>query len=99
MIKEGVPIKELHLRAQSIIEVNGYGQYFNHALGHGIGVEIHDEPIISPSNEAKLEKGMVITIEPGIYIPNKYGVRLEQAVLVTKDGYEVLNNTKIDFYL
>jgi len=99
MIKEGVPIKELHLRAQSIIEANGYGQYFNHALGHGIGVEIHDEPIISPSNEAKLEKGMVITIEPGIYIPNKYGVRLEQAVLVTKDGYEVLNNTKIDFYL
>ena len=99
MIKDGASIKDLHIHADKIIESYGYGKYFNHALGHGIGVEIHDQPTIGPYTKETLKSGMVVTIEPGIYIPNKYGVRLEQAVLVTKDGYEVLNTSKMDFYL
>ncbi len=94
-IKAGVTCKELHQLSLDIMDKHGYKEYFTHSLGHGLGVEIHDSPSLSINSKEVLEAGMVITIEPGIYIPGKYGVRLEETVLVTENGYEVLNNLEI----
>ncbi len=98
IIKEGTKISDLCAKARKIISDGGYEEYFTHSLGHGLGVEIHDYPNIYINSEEKLKYGMVITIEPGIYIPNKYGVRLEQAVLVKKDGFSILNKTKVELF-
>lgn len=98
LIKAGVLTKDLYNVANNIINDAGYKGYFNHALGHGLGLEVHDSPNLSPMSNEILSEGMVITIEPGIYIPEKYGVRLENAILVKKDGYEILNNSKIELY-
>lgn len=99
MIKNGLEINKLYDNAMKIISDNGYGEYFTHSLGHGIGVEIHENPNIGPGNKNKLKSGMVITIEPGIYIPNRYGVRLEQSVLVKNNGYLVLNNVPVKLFI
>lgn len=80
--------------ARGVIKRAGYDKYFGHGLGHGIGVVIHDNPAINPRNQQLLEPGMVITIEPGIYIPNWGGVRIEDDVLVTKRGCEVLTKAE-----
>ncbi len=76
--------------ARNVIKKAGYGKYFGHGLGHGIGILIHDNPAINPTNQQTLEPGMVVTIEPGIYIPNWGGVRIEDDVLITQRGCEVL---------
>ncbi|NQX83436.1 MAG: aminopeptidase P family protein [Mycoplasmataceae bacterium] len=99
MIKPGVSCKELHQYSINMINKKGYGKYFNHSLGHSLGIEVHESPNISIYSKDYLKEGMVITIEPGIYIPNKYGVRLEQTILVTKNGYKLLNKTKISIFL
>ncbi len=98
-IKPGVKCSDLFNISMEVIEGYGYGKYFTHSLGHGLGVEVHDYPSLSSKSNAILQPGMVITIEPGIYIPGKYGVRLEVAVLVTDSGYEVLNETPIELYI
>lgn len=92
MIKPGIICADVHNKAVEVFKKYGYEQYFTHGLGHGLGVEIHDEPAFnSRATEDVLVEGMVMTVEPGLYIPGKYGCRLENAVLVTKDGYEILN--------
>lgn len=98
-IKPGIKCKDLHQLSIDIITNEGYGEYFTHSLGHGVGIEIHDEPNISIYSNKELKEGMVITIEPGIYIPGKYGVRLEQTVLVTNNGHKILSNTKVNPFL
>jgi Xaa-Pro aminopeptidase len=80
--------------ARGIIKRAGYDKYFGHGLGHGIGLVIHDNPVINPRNQQFLEPGMVITIEPGIYIPNWGGIRIEDDVLITKKGCEVLTKAE-----
>ena len=90
-IKPNVQINTLDQAARKFIAKSGYGKYFGHSLGHGIGLEVHEEPSISSKNKSPLKEGMVFTIEPGIYIPGRFGIRLEEMVLVNKKGAEVLS--------
>ena len=96
-IGDGVDLRQVDSAARNLIVEAGYGEQFNHGLGHGFGLEIHETPFISPAFEGTLAAGMAITIEPGIYLPGIGGVRLEDDVLVTSDGYERLNRMPDDF--
>ncbi len=89
--KVGVGLKELDAIARNSIAQAGFGKYFNHGLGHGLGLETHEPPSVSPKGRGKLLPGMIITIEPGIYVENVGGVRLESLVLITDSGPEVLS--------
>ena len=88
--REGIEANKLDKIARDIISLKGYGENFGHSLGHGVGIEIHEPPWINKKNTAILTEGMVITIEPGIYIENLGGVRIEDMVIVKKAGCEVL---------
>ena len=91
-IRPGAKLKSIDSTARRIIENAGFGKYFGHSLGHSFGLEIHEKPSLAPLAEGKLEPGMVVTVEPGIYIPDFAGVRIEDDVLVTPDGFEVLSD-------
>lgn len=91
VIRPGVPLCEFDRAAREVIEKAGYGPYFTHRLGHGIGLECHEPPDNSASSTVIAEPGMVFSVEPGIYLPGKLGVRIEDLVLVTETGCEVLN--------
>lgn len=86
-IRPGILCSEVDKTARNIIANDGYGEYFGHSTGHGVGLDIHELPYVSSKSDAVLEQGMVITDEPGIYLPNKFGVRIEDMLAVTKDGY------------
>lgn len=88
--KIGIKAKELDKIARDVIEKAGYGEYFVHSLGHGVGLDIHEYPYINKRSEEVLQENMVFTVEPGIYIPNHYGVRIEDMVVMTPHGAEVL---------
>jgi Xaa-Pro aminopeptidase len=87
---------DLDKTARDVIKKAGFGKYFGHGLGHGIGLVIHDNPAVNPTNQMQLEPGMVITIEPGIYIPNWGGVRIEDDVLITPRSCKVLTSSDRD---
>jgi Xaa-Pro dipeptidase len=88
--RPGVSAGEVDRAARSVIETRGYGPYFIHRTGHGLGLEIHEAPDVSPGSRDVLKPGAVFTIEPGIYLPSKFGVRLEIDVHITDQGAEVL---------
>ena len=85
-IEVGKPIKELDKIAREVIEKEGYGKYFVHSLGHGVGLDIHEWPYVNSRNDIKIAEGMVFTIEPGIYIPGEFGVRIEDMAFINYDG-------------
>lgn len=95
LCKPGTPIADLDACARESISQAGYGENFTHSLGHGVGLEIHELPMIRNQKESvlpKLEEGMVITVEPGIYLPGIGGVRIEDTIAITKEGHENLTN-------
>lgn len=98
-IKEGASTKDVDFAARKVIEDAGYGSYFGHGLGHGVGMAVHEAPRLSPLNDINLKEGMVVTVEPGIYLPQWGGIRLENMVVVRKDGAEVLNSTTPEDFL
>jgi Xaa-Pro aminopeptidase len=91
--KAGVSCKDLDAIPRNIIDKNGYGEYFNHGTGHGLGLEIHTQPRLSKLSEQVVQVDNVVTVEPGIYLPGWGGVRIEDDIIIEKDGCEVLNNT------
>jgi Xaa-Pro dipeptidase len=92
-IKPGVPISRIDSLARQYIADKGYGRYFVHSLGHGVGLEVHEAPSISAKLDQELRPGMVFTVEPGIYLPGRFGIRIEDMVLVTGKGCEVISGS------
>jgi len=94
--KPGVKAKEVDKAARDVITKAGYGEYFVHRTGHGLGIETHEPPYITSTSETVLEEGAVFSIEPGIYLPGRFGIRLEDIVILRSDGPEILSNLPRD---
>ena len=97
-ISEGIMCSDIDKIAREYIQEQGYGEYFNHSLGHGVGIDVHELPVLRAKSETILEDCMIFTIEPGIYLPEKFGVRLEQTVYINNNKAEIISDT-LDKYV
>src|SRR5262245_22876910 len=97
--RPGVLAKEVDAAARRVIADAGYGEYFVHRTGHGMGIDGHEPPYITATSETVLEEGMVFSIEPGIYLPGRFGIRLEEIVILREDGPEILSSLPRDVYV
>jgi Xaa-Pro aminopeptidase len=96
-VRPGVSVGEVDAAARNVLRKAGLGRYFTHSTGHGVGLEIHEAPRVAAGQKEVLKPGMVITIEPGVYFPGKWGVRIEDMVAVREGGCDVLTPTSKDF--
>ncbi len=96
-VRPGAIASDVDAAARSYIAEAGYGPYFSHGLGHGLGLQVHEAPALRATSKTVLQPGMVVTIEPGIYLPGWGGVRIEDDILVTDGGAEVLTSCPKDF--
>ncbi len=96
-VKSGIKTEDVDRCARKIIENSGYGEYFTHRTGHGLGLEVHEEPYITTGNRTKLKAGMTFTIEPGIYLPGRFGVRIEDDIVVLQSGGRLLSSLSRNF--
>ena len=94
--KPGALARDVDAAARGVITDAGYGEYFVHRTGHGLGIDIHEPPYITASSDTVLEEGMVFSIEPGIYLPGRFGIRLEDIVILREDGAEILSSLPRD---
>jgi Xaa-Pro aminopeptidase len=90
-VRAGAGLIDVDAVARERIDAAGHGESFGHPLGHGVGLEVHEEPRVGPRSEGRLEAGSVVTVEPGVYLPGRFGVRIEDLVAVTDDGCEVFS--------
>lgn len=95
----GVKAKEVDAAARGVITEAGYGEYFVHRTGHGLGIEVHEPPYITATSETVLDEGMVFSIEPGIYLPGRFGLRLEEIVILRADGPEIFSELPRDLHV
>lgn len=94
--RPGVPASDVDAAARGVITEAGFGEQFLHRTGHGLGIDVHEAPYITATSDTILEEGMVFSIEPGIYLPGRFGVRLEEIVILRADGPEVLSGLARD---
>jgi Xaa-Pro aminopeptidase len=99
LIRIGVKVSDIYHAAHEVLALVGYADYFLHALGHGIGIEIHEPPRLFRDSKEILTEGMMITVEPGVYIPKRFGVRIEDTILVRRDGIEKLTSAPYELSL
>ena len=97
VVRPGIAVGEVDAAARKVLRKAGIGRYFTHSTGHGVGLEIHENPRVAAGQDEVLRPGMVITIEPGVYFPGKWGVRIEDMVTITAGGCEVLTPTSKEF--
>lgn len=95
-VKAGMSGKAIDAVCRDSITADGYGQYFDHGTGHGVGLDIHELPVASKTSSSTLEENMIVTVEPGVYLPGEMGLRIEDSVIVTKDGCEIITKTSKD---
>lgn len=95
-LKPGVTGKAMHELAERVLADGGYAGKMGHSLGHGVGIDIHELPVLSPRNESALAAGNVVTVEPGVYLPGEFGMRLEDCGVITADGFEVFTQSTHD---
>lgn len=98
-IRPGVPAHAVDDAARGVIAAAGYGAFFTHRTGHGLGSEVHEPPYMTATNPLLLEEGMVFTVEPGIYLPGRFGIRLEEVAVVTADGCRILSGLSRDVHV
>ena len=95
-IRSGASGKEVDAVAREMISEAGHGDQFGHGLGHGVGLEVHESPRLATTSEDELRESNAVTVEPGIYLPGRFGVRIEDLVIVEADGYRNLSGTPKD---
>jgi Xaa-Pro aminopeptidase len=97
--RPGALARDVDAAARGVITDAGYGEYFVHRTGHGLGIDIHEPPYITATSDTVLEEGMVFSIEPGIYLPGRFGIRLEDIVILREDGPEILSSLPRDLHI